>query len=285
MQEEFSTLNGVPQIIRAMAKVSGDEILPHFRKQIDVENKLASTLNSNDSAFDPVTIADKNAEAALRKFINEKFPEHGILGEEYGGENLDAEYVWVLDPIDGTRAFVSGLPLWGTLIALCHEGRPVLGAMIQPFLNEIYVGGGNHSWLAAISDDTMLKPLKTSQTTQLSKTTIFTTEPALFQNEERERYETLEKSCQLHRYCTDCYGYAMVAAGFGDLTVEAGFQIYDIAALVPLIQAAGGVVTNWQGMPIEGLIHTDRLQVLASANTKIHLDALNIINARHQFRG
>lgn len=285
MQEAFSTTNGVPSIIRTMADISGKAILPHFRNQIDVENKLASTLTSEDNAFDPVTVADKNAEAALRKFINESFPEHGILGEEYGGENLDAEFVWVLDPIDGTRAFVSGLPLWGTLIGLYHEGSPVLGAMIQPFMDEIYVGGGIHSWLGAMSDDTVLKRLKTSQKPDLSETTLFTTEPALFQQEERERYEALEKSCQLHRYSTDCYGYAMVAAGYGDLTVEAGFQIYDIAALIPLIRAAGGVVTNWQGMPIEGLIHTDRLQVLASANSKIHMEALNIINAQHQFPG
>lgn len=285
MQKIFSTEKGVPQVIREMAHVSGEAILPHFRQRMDVENKLASTLKPEGVAFDPVTIADKNAEAALRKFINKTFPDHGILGEEYGAENLDAEFVWVLDPIDGTRAFVSGLPLWGTLIGLYHDGSPVLGAMIQPFLDEIYVGGGNHSWLGAMSDETDLKRLKTSQKPDLSETTLFTTEPALFQQEERERYEVLEKSCQLHRYSTDCYGYAMVAAGFGDLTVEAGFQIYDIAALIPLIRAAGGVVTDWQGKPIEGLIHKNRLQVLASANSKIHMDALNIINAQHQFRG
>lgn len=284
MQSEFSTISGIPPIIRTMAQVSADAIMPHFRKPMDVENKLESATDSESNEFDPVTIADKNAEAALRKLINEKFPHHGILGEEYGGENLDADFVWVLDPIDGTRAFVSGLPLWGTLIALCHKGKPILGAMIQPFLNEIYVGGGSNSWLAAIDDETLLKPLQTRQKTSLNETILFTTEPALFEPDERGKYELLESTCQLHRYGLDCYGYAMVAAGFGDLAVEAGLQIYDIAALIPLIEAAGGVVTNWDGMPVEGIVHAGRLQVLASANTKIHRDALNIINAQHQFR-
>lgn len=283
MQEAFSTKSGIPPIIRTLAQVSADAILPHFRKPIHIENKLAATSDLMSNEFDPVTIADKNAEAALRKFINEAFPDHGILGEEYGGENLDAEYVWVLDPIDGTRAFVSGLPLWGTLIALCHEGRPILGAMIQPFLDEIYVGGGNNSWLGTIHDETKLQALQTSQKAALRDSIIFTTEPALFEKEERARYDTLEQTCQLHRYGLDCYGYSMVAAGFGDLAVEAGLQIYDIAALIPLIQAAGGIVTNWQGKPVEGLVHKDRLKVLASANVKIHKEALNILNAQHQF--
>lgn len=284
MHEAFSTQSGIPAIIRTMAHMSAEAILPHFRQPIDVENKLASASDLMPGDFDPVTIADKNAEAVLRKFINETFPDHGILGEEYGGENLEAEYVWVLDPIDGTRAFVSGLPLWGTLIALCHHGRPVLGAMVQPFLDEIFVGGGDHSWLGAIHDERKLQSLQTSRKTRLSDAIVFTTEPALFDQDEKPGYDTLEQTCQLHRYGLDCYGYSMVAAGFGDLTVEAGLQIYDIAALIPLIQAAGGIVTNWQGQPVEGLRHESRLKVLASGNAKIHREALDILNAQHQFR-
>lgn len=285
MQHDFSTQSGVPPIIRTLAQVSADVILPYFRQPIDVENKLAGQSGSANDDFDPVTLADKSAEAALRKVINRTFPDHGILGEEYGGENLEADYVWVLDPIDGTRAFISGLPLWGTLIALCHKGRPILGAMIQPFLDEIFVGGGTNSWLAAISDSAKCQSLHTSSKTDLSECIVFTTEPTLFEPAERAQYDQLEDNCQLHRYGLDCYGYSMVGAGFGDLTVEAGLQIYDIAALIPLIEAAGGVVTNWQGNPVEGLVHDKRLQVLASANSELHIKALDILNAQHQYRG
>ena len=277
MRYEFSTESGVPDIIHEMAEVAADAILPHFRTPLEVENKLAQRLADADNAFDPVTIADKNAEAALRRLINQRFPGHGILGEEYGAENLQADYVWVLDPIDGTRAFVSGLPLWGTLIALCHQGRPILGAMIQPFLGEIYVGAGQNAWLASTSGERPLRSLSARQNSRLPDATLFTTDPGIFTEVERPRYDTLEQRCRIHRYGLDCYGYAMVGAGFGDLTVEAGLQIYDIAALIPLIEAAGGVVTNWQGKPVEGLEQHSRLQVLASANSQIHNEALAIL--------
>ncbi|MEP0519387.1 MAG: histidinol-phosphatase [Hyphomicrobiales bacterium] len=285
MHQDFSTKAGVPPIIQTLARVSADIILPYFRSPIDVENKLATRSSAESKAFDPVTFADKNAETALRKVINQTYPDHGILGEEFGGENLDANYVWVLDPIDGTRAFISGLPLWGTLIALCYKGRPILGAMIQPFLNEIFVGGDDNSWLSAIDDSTKCQALETSSKTNLDECIIFTTEPTLFEQTERAQYDLLEKNCQLHRYGLDCYGYSMVGAGFGDLTVEAGLQIYDIAALVPLIEAAGGVVTDWQGNPVEGLVHDTRLQVLASANAELHKKALDILNAQHRYQG
>nr|WP_306268269.1 histidinol-phosphatase [Pararhizobium sp. IMCC3301] len=277
MRHEFSTEFGVPDIIFEMAGLAADAILPHFRTPLEVENKLAQGQAEADGAFDPVTIADKNAEAALRRLINQRFPGHGILGEEYGAENLQAEYVWVLDPIDGTRSFVSGLPLWGTLIALCHQGRPVLGAMIQPFLAEIYVGAGQKAWFASTSGAHPLRSLKARQDGRLNDATLFTTDPGFFTEAERLRYDTLEQRCRIRRFGLDCYGYAMVSAGFGDLTVEAGLQIYDIAALIPLIEAAGGVVTNWQGKPVEGLEQHSRLQILASANSQLHNEALAIL--------
>lgn len=278
MHNEFSTQDGVPQIIREMADVAAAETLPHFRQPLEVENKLENESDGDSGAFDPVTIADKNAEAALRKLINQRYPDHGILGEEYGAENLQAEFVWVLDPIDGTRLFVSGLPLWGTLIALCHNGKPILGAMIQPVLGEIFVGAGSHAWLADMKSDAKPKRLATRQHERLGQATLFTTDPALLTGTERARYDQLEQSCQLYRYGSDCYGYAMVASGFADLDVEAGLQIYDIAALIPIIEAAGGMVTTWQGDPVRGLEKHERLQVLAAANETLHAEALAILN-------
>lgn len=277
MHHEFSTQSGVPEIIREMAKVAAAESLPHFRRPLLVENKLANDPEEPAGAFDPVTIADKNTEAALRKLINERFPSHGILGEEYGAENIQAEFVWVLDPIDGTRLFVSGLPLWGTLIALCHNGTPILGAMIQPVLGEIFVGAGSYAWLASMKANIQPQRLATRQHQTLNTATLFTTDPAYLTDTERQRYQQLEQSCQLYRYGADCYGYAMVATGFADLDVEAGLQIYDIAALIPIIEAAGGKVTNWQGNPIAGLERQERLQVLAAANDQLHLEAQKIL--------
>ncbi|WP_306258119.1 histidinol-phosphatase [Pararhizobium sp. IMCC21322] len=278
MHNEFSTQDGVPQIIREMADVAAAETLPHFRQPLEVENKLENASEGDSGAFDPVTIADKNAEAALRRLINQRFPDHGILGEEYGAENIQAEFVWVLDPIDGTRLFVSGLPLWGTLIALCHNGEPILGAMIQPVLGEIFVGAGGHAWLADMKSKAAPKVLATRQHKTLGQATLFTTDPALLIGTERTRYDQLEQKCQLYRYGADCYGYAMVASGFADLDVEAGLQIYDIAALIPIIEAAGGKVTTWQGNPVRGLEKQERLQVLATANEALHAQALAILD-------
>lgn len=277
MHYDFSTQNGVPEIILEMANVAAAETLPHFRQPMHVENKLANNSKDGTTEFDPVTIADKNTEAALRKLINLRFPHHGILGEEYGAENLQAEFVWVLDPIDGTRLFVSGLPLWGTLIALCQNGKPIFGAMIQPVLGEIFVGAGCHAWLANMHSPTNPRRLSTRQHNALSDATLITTDPALLEGSERHRYDQLERSCQLYRYGTDCYGYAMVASGFADLDVEAGLQIYDIAALIPIIEAAGGMVTTWQGLPVEGLEMQQRMQVLAAANPMLHQQALEIL--------
>ncbi len=270
MQNPFSVENGVPEIIREMAQATSKIILPYFRRPTQIENKLASQDNSTEHDFDPVTEADRNAEAELRRIINEKFPHHGILGEEYGAENLDAEFVWVLDPIDGTRAFISGLPVWGTLIALCHNGVPILGAMVQPYLNEIFVGGGGRSILSSVDRKGTDHVLHTRKTMSISQSTIFTTDPKLFQGWERAAYDKVEAQSRLNRYGLDCYGYAVIAAGMGDFNVEAGLQIYDIAALIPLIESAGGIVSNWDGTRVEGLDKRNRMRIVASGNEELH---------------
>lgn len=282
MHKPFLPTNQIPKIFAELSETATHAILPHFRTPLRVDNKLAGANGPNDEAraFDPVTQADRAGEAAMRAVIMTRFPDHGILGEEEGGYQLDADYVWVLDPIDGTRAFISGLPLWGTLIGLFYQGQPLAGAMVQPFLNEIFVGGKDKALFgpAVPRGDTFCQSLSTRPTSALADAIIMTTDPALFNQRERPLYDHLEAACQMHRYGLDCYGYAMVAAGHADLVVEAGLQIYDIAALIPLIEAAGGCVTTWQGDRISGLGQDQsRLQVVASANAALHALALDIL--------
>jgi len=211
--------------------------LPHFRTRPRVDNKSHGT-------FDPVTAADRAAEAAMRRLITETYPDHGIIGEEFGSERADAEYVWVIDPIDGTRAFITGLPVWGTLIGLTHRGRPVAGMMAQPFTGERYAGDCRRAWYSGPGTprELSVRPCGT-----LSRAALFTTTPAMFTGADRKAYERVENAVQLARYGCDCYAYCMVAAGHADVVIEAGLQPYDIVALIPIVTGAGGRVTDWQG--------------------------------------
>lgn len=223
--------------ITDLADAAGKAIIPHFRTNHDVENKL-------DNGFDPVTVADKGGEEVMRKMINETYPDHGILGEEYGPENLDAEHVWVLDPIDGTRSFITGLPTWGTLIGLKTNGKPSLGLMGQSYVGEYYAGDTKSAWYSGPIGE---RTLKTRSCASLKDAVLFTTTPALFTKEERPAYDRVEEQVKLVRYGTDCYAYCMVAAGNADIVIESGLQPYDIVALIPIIEGAGGIVTNWTG--------------------------------------
>lgn len=241
--------------IDTLADAASAAILPHFRSNHIVENKLAE-------GFDPVTEADKAAERAMRTLINDCHRDHGILGEEYGPENLDADNVWVLDPIDGTRAFITGLPTWGTLVGLTTGGKPSLGLMAQPYVGERYCGDTKTSWYTG--------PLGTRQLScrscgTLSEAVMMTTSPSLFPGDEREVYDSIERDVRLARYGTDCYAYCMVAAGMADVVIESGLQAYDIAALVPVIEGAGGRVTTWSGgSPANGG------QILATGDPVLH---------------
>lgn len=241
--------------LNQLADAASKEIMLHFRSAHHVENKVAS-------GFDPVTIADRAGETAIRRLINSHYPEHGILGEEHGSEKLDAEHVWVLDPIDGTRAFITGLPTWGTLIGLRTNGIPSLGLMAQPYIDERYVGDGNCAWYRGPIGE---RPLKTRPCNALEAAMLFTTTPGLFTQTERGVFDAIEAETRLSRYGTDCYGYCMVAAGMADLVIETGLQAYDIVALVPIIEGAGGVVTTWSGgSPSEGG------QIVASGDPRLH---------------
>jgi len=255
MSQAVSSSHAFAPFLDRLADAASHAIMPHFRQGFDIDNKW-------ETGFDPVTVADKNGETAMRELINNAHPNHGILGEEHGPENLDAEHVWVLDPIDGTRAFITGLPTWGTLIGLRTEGKPSLGMMVQPYIGERFGGDCAMAWYRG--------PLGTKQITtrscaRLEEATIFTTTPALFNDAERPAFDRVEAKVQLSRYGTDCYAYCMVAAGHGDAVIEAGLQAYDIVALVPIIEGAGGIVTTWTGgAPSEGG------QIVASGDPRLH---------------
>ena len=212
--------------------------LPFFRGDYAEENK------AGPGAFDPVTQADKEAEAAIRRLIAARYPDHGVIGEEYGEDRPDAEHVWILDPIDGTRAFIAGLPLWTTLIALRRDGAPVIGAIGQPYLREIFLGGPSGARLLRDGADT---PLKTRACPSLSDALIATTDPDIFVGADREAWTRLRASARLARLGCDAYAYAMVAAGRIDLVAETGLKVWDWTALAPLVEAAGGVMTDWLG--------------------------------------
>lgn len=216
-----------------LADAAAEVTLAYFRRPMDVTNK-------EDDGFDPVTEGDRGAEKVIRALIEEHYPEHGIIGEEFGSARADADLVWTLDPIDGTRAFISGLPTWGTLIALSYQGEPILGVIDQPYVKERYIG----SHLGATLNG---KPIKSRACPQLKYATLSTTAPELFEGKERELWDSLHDQAQLVRYGLDCYAYAIVASGHMDVVMETGLKIHDMAALIPVIRGAGGVATNWSG--------------------------------------
>ncbi len=226
-----------------LAEAAAGAALPLFRQRgLDEGNKLAHA-----SLFDPVTEADKGAERAIRARINTHFPGHGIIGEEYGGEHEDADFVWVLDPVDGTRAFISGLPVWTTLIGLRHLGRPVLGVIAQPYLEEVFLGSPLGSRLITPSGET---PLRVRPCAALGDSVIGTTDPLHFKGTEAEAYAGLRAAVKLARYGCDAYAFAMVALGTMDIALESGLKAWDIEAIIPVIENAGGAVTDWRGDPV-----------------------------------
>jgi myo-inositol-1(or 4)-monophosphatase len=248
-----------------LAQLSGEAILPFFRTQLSVIDK-------GNGGFDPVTEADRAAETVIRHHIRQTFPGHGILGEEFEAENPDAEYVWVVDPIDGTRAFICGLPVWGTLIGLMRGGHPVMGLMHQPYTGEIFIGDGAQ---AHVKGPRGMRALRASRRDSLAEAHLMTTDPRLFMGDEHLPYTRLEQAVKLTRYGVDCYAYAMLASGQVDLVVETGLKPYDIVGLIPVIEGAGGIVTDWAGNTAR---HGGR--VVAAATRALHDQALAILNAR-----
>lgn len=249
--------------VNDLADLSGRTIAPFFRSAMVAENK------AGPGAFDPVTEADRAAEAAMRARIRKSFPAHGVEGEEFGNEGSSAEYVWVLDPIDGTAAFISGLPLWGTLIGLKRHGEPVYGMMSQPFTGERFYGDcGQSSYERA----GQTRIIRTRRCASLAEATLASTSPHLFSETEAPAFQRVQRAARMTRYGADCYAYCMLAAGHIDLVVEAGLKPCDIAPLIPIIQGAGGVVTSWDG---GSAVNGGR--VIAAGDPALHAEAMRLL--------
>ena len=250
--------------VSELVVVAATTAVPYFRTQLAVDNKARA-------GFDPVTVADRYTEDALRTAIVERFPDHGISGEERRAVNPKAQFQWVLDPIDGTKAFLCGLPTWSTLIAFCDCGVPVLGVMSQPVVGEYFIGGfGTSEQVNAAGR----KNLRTSRTSSVDDASVFATSPTMFSSSELHQFENLARRSRLTRFGVDSYAYCMLAAGFIDIVAEADLGFYDLAALVPIIEFAGGVITDWNGAPIRG-----GGTVLAASNSDLHKAALALIDA------
>jgi histidinol phosphatase-like enzyme (inositol monophosphatase family) len=247
----------------AMADAARGAILPFFR------NPALVTEDKGVGRFDPVTEADRASEAAMRAVLSRLRPEDGILGEEEGAKTGTTGLTWVIDPIDGTRAFMSGTPTWGVLIALCTASGPIYGLIDQPFIGERFEGGLGR---AQVAGPRGVAPLATRGTGHLSDATLFSTFPEVGTPAERAGFEAVRDRVKLTRYGMDCYAYALVAAGQVDLVIEAGLAAYDICAPIAVIEAAGGIVTDWRGGPV----HAGG-RALAAANPAIHAAALDLL--------
>jgi inositol-phosphate phosphatase/L-galactose 1-phosphate phosphatase/histidinol-phosphatase len=219
-----------------LADAAGAVIRRYFRSGVAVIDK---------ADLSPVTAADREAEQTIRQLIAERHPGHGVIGEEHGADRPDAELVWVLDPIDGTKSFISGRPLFGTLIALCRAGRPILGVIDHPALGERWVGATGHP---TRHDG---REVRTRPCPELAGATLFASSPHMFDDGHgAPGFERVRRAVKLVQYGSDCYHYGLVASGFGDIAIEARLQIYDYLACVPVIEGAGGRVTDWQGHPL-----------------------------------
>ena len=248
-----------------LAKTLADAARPiaarYFRTQVAIDDK---TDNS------PVTIADREAETAMRDLLTRHVPEHGVFGEEHGAVRTDAEYVWVLDPIDGTKAFITGLPIFGTLVTLLHRGRPVLGIIDQPILKERWLGvEGQRSTFNG-------QPISVRACPSLANAYMYSTAPIMFPGAYEKPHEKLTKKVKLFRWGGDCYAYGLLASGHVDLVVEASLKLYDFAALVPVIKGAGGLITDWRGGDLD--MNSDG-SVLAAGDAAVHRAAMSVLAA------
>ena len=242
-----------------LADAAGAAIRPYFRQPIDVVSKADAS---------PVTVADRNSERAMRDLIEAHYPDHGIYGEEFGVVRPDADYVWILDPVDGTKSFITGLPIFGTLIALCHRDEPIIGIIDQPILRE--------RWTGASGRATLLngRPVRVRPCAGFSEAALFTTSNELFSPEETVAFRKVLQQIRVFRLSGDCYAFAMLASGFADLVVESKVQPYDFAALIPVVQGAVGVITDWAGAKLSV---RQPSRVLASGDTGLHQKALALL--------
>ncbi len=248
-----------------LARLSGEVILPHFRQSIDYDNKVGPT------GFDPVTAADRAAEEVIRKALAARYPEHGIIGEEYGRRDTGSDYAWIIDPIDGTRSFMMGLHTWGTLIGLRQAGKALIGVMNQPFTGERFWASDTAAYYSGPGGK---RKLATRACPTLEAAILASTSPEIFREPGQwEAFLRIKSKVRMARFGGDCLGYCLLAMGQIDLVVEANLATYDIAALVPIIEQAGGVVTTWDGGDAQ---HGGN--IVAAGDPRLHAEALRLIN-------
>lgn len=246
------------------ADVAAERTLAGFRTPLAVENKWAD-------GFDPVTAADKDAETAIRALLGERFPDHGIIGEEWDPKASASDFDWIIDPIDGTRAFISGVPVWGTLIGLMHRGRAIAGLMAQPFIGELWLGLPGETIYRHGAKSAVVR---TSGVTDLKRAKISATSPDIFELTDTVAHiNRLRKATLQCRWGLDCYAYSLLAAGHIDVIAEAMLKNVDISPLIPIIENAGGVVTTWDGGPAE-----QGGNCIAAATPELHKAALEVLN-------
>ncbi len=245
-----------------LANVAATVTLQHFRTNSTADHK-------GGASFDPVTIADRGAESAMRDVLARECPSHGIVGEEFGVANEGADYVWTLDPIDGTRAFILGLPLWGTLIGVQHKGKPLLGIMDQPFIGERFWNDSRAAWYRGPKG---LERCRARKCPDISHALLTATSPDMFEGEDEKRFGHLAKSVRMRRFGGDCYAYCMLALGHIDIVAETKLKPFDIVPLIPIIESAGGIVTDWEGgNPASGG------RCIASADPTLHAAAIDLL--------
>jgi histidinol phosphatase-like enzyme (inositol monophosphatase family) len=254
----------VEATLLAAAEAAATCTLPLFRTPLAIDNKYTV-------GFDPVTEADRGAETAIRAVIAENFPDHAIIGEEWGSSG-SSDYTWIIDPVDGTRAFISGAPVWGTLIGFAYQGVAMAGLMSQPFIGETFLAMPGR---ASYRRGDQTTPIRSSGQTELAPSRVFTTTPSLFNTAELGRkWQAIASATRLQRFGMDCYGYALLAAGHADIVIEPHLNTYDIAALVPIIREAGGAIACWDGSEPTG-----GGDVVAAATPELLEKALALVNA------
>lgn len=254
-----------PAFACELADASGKTILPFFRQPLSIDNKHSR------AGFDPVTEADRQAEVTIRALISARYPDHGVMGEEYGFQPGNSSFTWVIDPIDGTRAFMCGMAQWGTLIALNDGSRPIVGVVDQPYTGERWIGAEGKS--VFVDRTGVASLLKTRACPSLGQATISTTSPVGYFNEYEQRaFWALSNETRLTRFGGDCYAYGLLAMGFIDVIVESALKPWDVQALIPIVEGAGGLVTDWNGKPC-----AEGGQVIACGDPGLHAQVVQVL--------
>lgn len=252
--------------LEELIEQAGEISLRYFRKELTVTDK-----RQKGKAFDPVTRADRETEEFIRERIAAKYPGHAIIGEEFGTKTGTDSFTWLIDPIDGTRGFISGTPMWGVLIGLKHADECLVGAMRQPYTGETWIGDGRAAYFIRQQERTRIK---VREQTNLDEAIVCCTHPAMYPTDEaREKFMRVIAKCRFSRYGTECLGYGMLASGYVDLVIEGGLSPYDIVPLIPIVEGAGGIITDWQGnAALNGGL------IVAASAKQLHGEVLELLN-------